>query len=335
MAKVLLLSSNTDFAFDVWRHSSAFLLKHSAALDPFGVHSLVEDPAEADIILFAEMGTCGKFTEMVRVHPGYRRFPEKSFVFDTGDVFFPTVPGLYASLTREQFELGHARTGFYLYLIENAFITRQPYTGNEKYLASFVGSRTTHPVREKLFQLSCNRIYVKDTSAYGAHTTYHGEPAERARFWQDYAESMADALFSLCPRGRGTGSIRLFESMKMGRACVIISDDWVPNEHVNWEDFSIRIAEREVARIPKILEREAHRAPQMGAQARRAWEEHFSERVRFHRVVELCLEIQRQGGNGRIKRWARTLRQTANPKNLRWYLNSKKDLYRNTGKLYW
>jgi hypothetical protein len=123
--------------------------------------------------------------------------------------------------------------------------------------------------------------------------------------------------------------------MKMGRACVIISDDWQPNEHVPWSEFSIRVAERDVPRIPEILEREAHRAADMGSRARFAWEEHFSERVRFHRIVELCLEIRRQGGNGRAKRWSHTLRQTANPKNLRWYLNSKKDLYRNTGKIYW
>jgi hypothetical protein len=335
MARVLIISSHTGFSFDVWRHSSSFLLKHSAEIDPFGKHSLTEDPAEADIILFAEMGTCGKFTETVRGHPYYRRFAEKCFVFDTGDFFFPTVPGLYASLTRGQHRLGFARTGFYLYLIENAFITPRPYTGKERYLASFVGSRTTHPVREKLFDFQRGDIYVKDTSAYGAHTTHHGEPGERARFWEEYADSIADARFSLCPRGRGTGSIRLFESMKMGRACVIISDDWQPNEHVPWSEFSIRVVERDVPLIPEILEREAHRAAEMGARARLAWKEHFSERVRFHRIVELCLEIRRQGGNGRAKRWARTLRQTANPKNLRWYLNSKKDLYRNTGKIYW
>lgn len=335
MARVLIVSSNTDFPFDVWRHSSAFLLKHSAEIDRFGQHGLTEDPAEADIILFGEMGTAGKFAEMVRSHPWYRRFPEKCFLFDSSDFCCPTVPGVYASLTREQYSMGYAQTGFYLYLIENAFITPHAYTGKEKYLASFVGSRLTHPVRQGLFELGRSDIYVKDTAAYGAQITYHGEPQERARFWQEYADSMSEAQFSLCPRGRGTGSIRLFESMKMGRACVIISDDWQPNEGVNWSEFSVRIAQRDVRRIPEILEGEAHRAAEMGARARLAWEEQFSEGVRFHRIVELCLEIQRQTGRGRLARLKRTFRQTTHPKNLRWYLNSKKDLYNNTGKIYW
>lgn len=309
-------------------------MKHSAEVDSFGRHRLTDDPAEADIILFAEMGTAGKFSEMIRSHSYYRRFPEKCIVFDSEDIFFPAVPGIYASLSPEQYRGGSTRTGFYLYLIENAFITPRPCTGSEKYLASFVGSRTAHPVRQRIFELGRNDIYVKDTTGTG-YALRHGEPSERARLWRDYADSMADARFSLCPRGSGAGSIRLFESMKMGRACVIIADAWQPNEHIDWSEFSIRVAEQDVSRIPEILERESYRAVQMGRHARQVWEEHFSERVRFHRVVELCLEIRNEMKTTRFSRWSRVLRYTADPRNLHWYLNSKKYLYRNTGKIYW
>jgi Exostosin family len=335
MAKVLILSSVTGAQFDVWKHSTAFLLKHSAEIDRFGQHSLTDDPTEADIIVFAEMGNCGKFAEMVRAHPHYKRFREKCFLFDSTDFFYLLIPGVYASLTKDQYRLGYTRTGFYLYLIENAFIVPRPCTGREKYLASFVGSRLTHPVREKLFDLRRSDIYMKDTSSYGQHTTYHGEPAERARFWAEYADAIAEAKFSLCPRGRGAGSIRLFESMKMGRACVILSDAWQPNDHINWSEFSIFVAERDAPRIPEILDRYAERAAEMGARARQAWEGHFSERVRFHRVVELCLDLQKHGANARIASRLRLLSQIAKPRALRWYLSSKRDLYRNTGKIYW
>jgi len=334
MAKVLILSS-INGPFDVWKHSSTFLLKHSAQLDAFGQHSLTDDAGEADVILFAEMGNCGKFAEVVRAHPYYRRFREKCFLFDSTDFCRPTVPGIYASLTQDQYRPDYTRTGLYLYLIENAFITSRPCTGSEKYLASFVGSARTHPVRKKLFEFGRDDIYVKDTSSYSSQTTYHGEPEERARFWEEYAESLSNARFSLCPRGCGAGSIRLIESMKMGRACVILSDAWHPNDDVNWSEFSIRIAERDAPRIPEILDQQVQRAAEMGARARQAWENHFSERVRFHRMVELCLDIAKLGGNSRMARRLQTIRQIGNPKNLRWYLNSKKDLYRNIGKIYW
>jgi hypothetical protein len=65
---------------------------------------------------------------------------------------------------------------------------------------------------------------------------------------------MADAMFSLCPRGHGSGTIRLYESMKMGRACVILSDESVPNEGVDWESSSIRVPKADVAGVPDLLD---------------------------------------------------------------------------------
>lgn len=335
MARVFIVSSNTGFPFQVWRHSTTFLLRHSAELGGLGEHSLTDDPEEADLILFGEMGTSGQLAEVVRAHPHYRRFPEKCFVFDSGDDMLPTVPGVYASLSKAQYHLGYTRTGFYLYLIENAFITHRPSTGNEKYLASFVGSKRTHPVREALFGFGRDDIYAKDTSGYSQRMMFHGAPAERASFWAEYADSIAAAKFSLCPRGRGLGSIRLYESMKMGRACVILSDAWQPNDGIPWDEFSITVPENEAHRIPEILERNEHRAPEMGARARQAWEEHFSEQARFHYVVELCLDIQKKIHNGRLVRVSRLLRQAMNPKHFRRYWSSKANLYRNTGKIYW
>lgn len=310
-------------------------MKHSAELDTHGQHTLTDDPVEADLILFGEMGTSGQLAEMVRAHPYYRRFAEKCFVFDSGDLLLPTVPGIYASLTKDQYRLGYTRTGFYLYLIENAFITSRPCSGNEKHLASFVGSRNTHPVREGLFELGRSDICVKDTSSLSQRTTYHGDPSERARFWAEYADAIADAKFSLCPRGRGVGSIRLYESMKMGRACVILSDDWQPNDGLSWSEFSIIVPENQVRRIPEILERNEHRAVTMGARARQAWEARFSEQVRFHHVVELCLDIRSQASNHWLARQLRFIRQAGNPKHFRRYWSSKMNIYRNTGKLYW
>jgi len=335
MAKVLVASSNSSFPFDVWRHSTAFLLRHSAELAGSAEHCLTEDPEEADLILFGEMGTCGEFAEMVRAHPLYKRYSEKCFVFDSGDSILPSVPGVYASLSKDQYRLGYTRTGFYLYLIQNPFLNHRPCSGREKYLASFVGSKRTHPVREELFKFGRDDIYVRDTSNYGQQITYHGSSTERARFWAEYADSIADAKFSLCPRGRGTGSIRLFESMKMGRACVVLSDDWRPNDGVAWSEFSITVPEKEVHRIPEILEQHEHRAAEMGRLARQEWEKRFSEQTCFQYVVELCLDIQKHTRSNAWARTTRLFRQTADPKHFRRYMSSKMNLYRNTGKLYW
>jgi Exostosin family len=333
MAKVVVLSSAGERSFDPWKHGTTLLLRHSAELDVFGEHKLVEDPEEADIILFGEMGECGLFAERVRARPVYRRFPGKCFLFDSGDTLFPVLPGIYASLTNKHYRRDHTRTGFYLYVIENPFIRAQPLTGNEKHLASFVGSSTTHPLRQQILAMRNAGFLLRDTQATSYRMNFEADPRERAPFYLAYADAMASARFSLCPRGVGAASIRLFESMKMGRACVILSDAWHPNDGVDWASFSIRVPEAEVFRIPQILEEHADRAAEMGLRARAEWEKWFSEKVRFHRVVELCLDIQRTRGSAGRARRIFDLRHI--PLHPRVYLRSKRILYRNNHRIYW
>ncbi len=333
MANVVIVSSLDSSTFDPFAHSSTLLLRHSAQIDAFGVHHLIEDPEAADIILFGEQGECGMFAECVRAHPFYRRFPDKCFIFDIPDTVCPVLPGLYSSLTRSQYRPDHTRTGFWLLVTENAFIQHRPLTGNEPYLACFLGASNSHPIRRSLFELRSDRILMEDTSKRRDILTDFETPALRAQFWSAYADSMASALFSLCPRGAGAGSVRLFESMKMGRACVIISDAWQPNDGVDWDSFSIQVAEKDISAIPGILEQHAGRAAEMGLRARSEWEKWFSEKVRFHRVVELCLDIRQN------RRFSGPLRRLFDQRHIllhpRLFLRSRKILYRKHHRIFW
>ena len=103
MANVVIVSSSDATKFDPWVHSATLLLRYAGQIDVFGVHKLVDDPESADLILFAEMAECGMFAERVRAHPYYQRFPEKCFLFDILDTFSPVLPGIYASLTQDQY----------------------------------------------------------------------------------------------------------------------------------------------------------------------------------------------------------------------------------------
>ena len=112
-------------------------------------------------------------------------------------------------------------------------------------------------------------------------------------YWRRYADVCKASKFILCPRGMGASSVRLFDSMRMGRVPVILSDQWVPPEGPRWDKFSVRIPEADFEQIPALLERLESEALQMGMLARAEWEEWFSERVCFHRVVEWCLDIKK------------------------------------------
>src|SRR5204863_9824065 len=99
--------------------------------------------------------------------------------------------------------------------------------------------------------------------------------------------------FCLCPRGRGPSTWRLYEALRAGRPPVIISDDWVPPAiDGGWEQCSIRVAERDVERIPEILREREPDAERMSAEARRVWQEWFSLETFFHRMADWCLALQ-------------------------------------------
>ena len=103
---------------------------------------------------------------------------------------------------------------------------------------------------------------------------------------------MVNSRFTLCPRGAGTSTFRLFETMKAGRVPVILSDDWVPPEGPAWSSFSITVPEHHVNRLPGILEAHEHAADVMGRTARQEWDLWFSETASFTRIVDWCLSIQ-------------------------------------------
>ncbi len=336
MAQIALLSVDDDLPeFDETKHFAVSALRASAALDRFGKHSLTTDYAAADIILFVAMGTCGDFAERVRAHPLYLKYPEKSFLFDSADYIRPVLPGIYASLHKKDYSPEHTRSGFYL-MPENPMVDYRPITGDEKYLAAFVGSVNTHPVREGLFNFNRPDIYVLDSSKESYRIRYHGSAEEKADFWKRYADSIGDASFSLCPRGRGPGSIRLYESMKTGRGCIILADDWMPNEGVDWDSFAVFVPEKDVAGIPALLEKLKPRAREMGERARAEWEKWFAEDVRFHWVVELCLNMKAQRKlHGALRRIYHLRHIISSRANFHRYMISKKNLYKLHHRIFW
>jgi len=75
------------------------------------------------------------------------------------------------------------------------------------------------------------------------------------RFVHIYKKMLTESIFSLCPRGTGVSSIRLWESMASGTIPVIISDGYkLPLENaIDWSSFSVIIKEKDVEKIPQIL----------------------------------------------------------------------------------
>jgi Exostosin family len=294
MAQVLLLSAAPVKDGNDYNRGAFRKLRESAQVDTFRKHSLTDDPSAADLILFVELYGAGAYFQLVRRHPFVKTFREKCFLFCSNDFVVPFLPGIYASIER-RWSSERTRSGFYLAVSENEFVDFTPPHEKLPYLYSFLGTVETALVRRNLAMLSHPRSFFQDTS-----TDYRDvlggklDAAAMREYWRRYGEICKASKFILCPRGMGTSSVRLFDTMRMGRVPVILSDQWVEPQGPCWEKFSLRVPEADVARIPALLEQREVAAVEMGLLARAQWEQWFSETVCFHRVVAWCLDIKRQ-----------------------------------------
>src|SRR6267143_5239576 len=296
MAKVLLLSVAPVQAGDDYNRGAYRKLYESAQIDRFGKHSLTDDPAAANLILFAELYGAGAYFQSVRRHLLVRKFREKCFLFCSNDLVIPFLPGVYASIER-RWSSARTRSGFYLAVSENEFVDFTAPREDLTYLYSFLGTVDTAPVRRKLATLSHPRSFFQDTSAdYRDVLSAKLDTAAMQQYWRRYGEICKQSKFILCPRGMGTSSVRLFDALRMGRVPVILSDQWVPPEGPSWDKFSLRVREADFDRIPALLEQLEPKAVEMGMLAHAQWEEWFSPAVCFHHVVEWCLDIKKHRG---------------------------------------
>lgn len=293
MATVTLLSTaqtvdtHRDYPLDELQR-----MQDAAAADRFGLHHCTDDPAAADVVIFVENCSTIEHLLEVRAHPVYRAHREKCFLFARHDYPIPFLPGVYASLPARWHHPARTRTGPYLKAFAHDFLRYDDGHTPRDFLYSFSGKTSTDPIRTALFELDHERQSLFDTSPYWPYGDL--SPAERETLHTRYVDTILRSKFVLCPRGQGTSSIRLFESLRMGRPPVIIADDWVPPDGPDWSRCSVRVPEADIHRIPERLEKLEPRAEEMGRAARAVWTHWFSREAVFHRTVESCLAIKRE-----------------------------------------
>lgn len=292
-----LPSPDADPSVPDYAHDDLHRLRRYAALDRFGTHTLTDDPAAADLILFAERAhAAGRYMEANRRHPYARDYPDKVFVVNGRYYGLPFLPGVYGSVRTVDAWVPHrVRSGMYIEVCDFDHLTPDGEVAPRPYLFSFVGAIRTWPdARLPLLDLADHpRGLIVDTSEQ--RTRLEADvPFDLAAYHRHYLEQCHDSKFILCPRGDNVNSMRLYEAMRMGRAPVILSDQWIAPEGPDWDTFSLRVPQNEVHTIPSRLEALEDEAEAMGRRARTAWDDWFAADVIFHRTVEWCLDMQRR-----------------------------------------
>jgi hypothetical protein len=227
--------------------------------------------------------------QSITAHPLARRFPDRIFVYDERDRPWCAFPGVYVSMPRRLFKPAEQRAW--------AYYRSPPMTAvaEPDLLFSLVASPTAR-CREPLFSLRHPDAVVERVERFtffDPASVCFGERRDRFRL------TVARSRFVLCPRGRGTSSIRLYETMAAGRVPVIIADDWVPPDGPDWDSFSIRWPEGRTHGLTETLAIRDSDWPELSRCARDAHQRFFSEQTSGKRILDLCEVLWRNGAGGR------------------------------------
>lgn len=140
---------------------------------------------------------------------------------------------------------------------------------------SFIGANT-HWTRKEIFNLKHPLdCVVKERNEW------HFYLRKKERLQQDidakeYKDVLARSTFSLCPRGTGASTLRFWESLKAGAIPVLISDNMQLPAY-NWKECIIKISEKKVKDLNKILKKINKQTLQLMAQKCLEAYKNFSE----------------------------------------------------------
>ncbi len=239
-----------------------------------GDFALASDRTSADFVLVTALPQLHD-TSLARQFVPARLPRPNEFAWDPGDSPTGLWPGLYCSLPRMQFDARRHRTFCYPF-VYNELV--QPFDLHEaRHLWGFMGGITSGLRGRMMAKLRAHAadpdvLLVEQAAQWTQIYDRSGTP-----FKKQYVDALRHSRFFLCPRGNGVGSIRLFETMKAARVPVIISDAFVLPAGVDWDSCAVRIKERDFSKIHEILAARREDWPRLAANARAAWEAHYSD----------------------------------------------------------
>ncbi len=257
-------------------------LEALACKDQYRVHELVGDPRDADVILFVQCHMVDWRLRAIREHRVARAHWDRVMVYDERDRHWRSFPGIYVSTPGSRFDPKTQRAWGYIRVPSEPAEGRDP-----DLLFSFIGS-VTAPCRRRLLELRHPDAIIEQVRDFMFWDDASPDHQHRR---QHYREVLARSRFVLCPRGIGTSSFRLYETLAAGRVPVILADGWVAPDGPDWDSFSLRVGEGNVAELIPLLESRLDDWPDMSAAALHAHEHFFADTATFHRIGELAADL--------------------------------------------
>lgn len=211
-----------------------------------------------------------RYVDKLIADPVIGRFSHKTYTINSDDAAAGLLRGAYSCLPKNRFDPAlHAAAPFLVQPNEQVLALAGTRRAPAAHLATWRGNpKSNRPIRERLL---------------GQYSGATGFKVEATQSWLNhgvdeklyYVQLVRSGKFSLCPAGWAAASIRIFESMALGVAPVIIADEFVEPAGPDWQAFSLRVKESDLASLESILQQYAGRHEAMGERAYEAWCKHF------------------------------------------------------------
>lgn len=161
-------------------------------------------------------------------------------------------------------------------------INESPINESKTIFCSFVGS-TTHSIRNVLFnKWNQDQDFIMVTQNW-----VESIPQKNFTIFKTLTSK---SKFTLCPRGYGKSSFRLYEAMQLGSVPVYISDThYLPwSEEIDWNEFCVLIKPEQINDLKNILESYSDdKINTMIKTAQKLYSEYFS-------MDGMCLQIAKR-----------------------------------------
>lgn len=146
------------------------------------------------------------------------------------------------------FEAGGNKNGIPIPLICSPIICNNALSISKDIFCSFVGSILEGSLRHKIYN-----IFVNDTDFYFSPQNWTTN-VHQTRL-DHFIETTKRSKFTLCPRGYGAQSFRVYETLQLNSVPVIVYDkEWLPfKDEVDWSTFSVLVHESEIHLLKEKL----------------------------------------------------------------------------------
>lgn len=117
----------------------------------------------------------------------------------------------------------------------------------KQHFCSFVGT-LTHKIRKDIYESFKNdKMFELNVSEWSI--------AVSEEQFNNFITTTAKSEFTLCPRGYGPSSFRLYETLQLNSIPVYIYDrEWLPfKQYIDWSEFCVLIERKDIKNIKTIL----------------------------------------------------------------------------------